>query len=137
MIDPSKFVDYPIWAKLLVLVWVVLTLFLVVLLLWKPHQKPQNQPPSLKPIANQIELQKEQKDILLILLESGERLTFQIAQRLNMEKKEEIVKYHLQKLARRGFATEIDLPGIGPWGQSSWAINDQGKKYLIENKIIS
>jgi repressor of nif and glnA expression len=54
-----------------------------------------------------------------------------------MEDKEEIVKYHLQELAKRGFVREINLPGIGPPGQSSWFITDKGKKYLIENKPIS
>ncbi len=92
---------------------------------------------KLPPIVEPIEPPKEQTDILILLFKEGEHLTFQIAQMLTMEKKEEIVKYHLQELTQRGFVTEIDLPGIGPLGQSSWFITDKGKKYLIENKIIT
>ncbi|MCJ7654143.1 MAG: hypothetical protein MUO97_02385 [Dehalococcoidia bacterium] len=54
-----------------------------------------------------------------------------------MEDKEEIVKSHLRKLAKSGLVKEIDLPGIGPPGQSSWFITDKGKEYLIENNLIS
>jgi hypothetical protein len=101
--------------------------------------KTQKQPPLpiLPPIVKPTQLPKEQKNILLLLFEQGELLTFQIAQGLNMEDKEDIVKYHLQELAKRDLVRGIHLPGIGPPGQSSWFITDKGKKYLIENKLIS
>lgn len=93
-------------------------------------------PPILSPIAKLPQLSQELIDILIVLF-SNELLTFQIAQKLNMENKEEIVKSHLRKLANGGFIKEINLPGIGPPGQSSWFITNKGKDYLIENKLIS
>lgn len=115
--------------------------FLVLLIVVQHFKKIMVQKQTLSQIIQSdpkpIELPKEQKNILLILFEQGELLTFQIAQRLNMENKEDIIKYHLRELTKRDFVSEIDLPGIGPPGQSSWFINDNGTKYLIENKLIS
>jgi hypothetical protein len=91
--------------------------------------------PISTPVAKPSKLPKEQTHILLLLFKQGELLTFQIAQSLNML--EDIAKYHLKKLTKEDFVREINLPGIGPPGQSSWFITDNGKKYLIENRLIS
>lgn len=115
--------------------------FLVLLIVVQHSKilKSQKQPqlPMPPPVAKPTQLPKEQIDILLLLFEQGELLTFQIAQSLNMEDKEEIIKYHLQELVKGGLVRGIHLPGIGPPGQSSWFIYDKGKKYLIESKLIS
>ena len=80
-----------------------------------------------------ITLPKHQKDILLYLLNHvGDTLTFEIVNLLNTSK--DIAKYHLQELRKKQFISE-GLP-ILP-GQQSWNLNDKGKKYLIENKLIT
>jgi len=122
------------------LIWLLgslLVLYTVVQYYKNFNSQKQLPPPIPPPIAKPTELPKEQTDILLLLFEQGELLTFQIAQRLNMEDKEEIVKYHLRELTQKKFIKELSLPGIGPPGQHSWFITDKGKKYLIENKLIS
>jgi hypothetical protein len=101
----------------------------------KSEKAPSLLMPPLSPKINK--LPKEQTDILIVLYKYGEHLTFQIAQRINMEKKEDIVKYHLRELAPKGFVKELTEAHSGPRGQSSWFITDKGKKYLIENKLIS
>jgi len=115
--------------------------FLVLLIVVQHSKtlKSQKQPqlPMPLPVAKPTQLPKEQIDILRLLFEQGELLTFQIAQRVNMEQKEDIVKYHLRELTKRDFVREIGLPGIGPPGQSSWFATDKGKTYLIENKLVS
>jgi hypothetical protein len=99
--------------------------------------KAQNQlpPPIPQAISKPVKLPKDQEDLLILLYKQGELLTFQIAQSLNMT--EDIAKYHLKELTPKKFVREINLPGIGPPGQSSWFVTDKGKKYLIENKLIS
>lgn len=114
---------------------------LIVLAILVRHCKAINPPkrtapPPLPLLGKSGKLPKEQTDILLILFKQ-ELLTFQVAQHLNMEKKEDIVKYHLQALAKKGFVREITLPIKGLPGQTSWHIIDKGKAYLIENKLIS
>ncbi|MBU4445017.1 hypothetical protein KJ656_08060 [bacterium] len=80
-----------------------------------------------------ILLDKEKTDILIYIHKNIEdTLTFQIIQSLNMSK--DIVKYHLQELCKEQFINE-GLPYLK--GQQSWNINDKGKKYLIENKLIT
>jgi len=78
-------------------------------------------------------LDKEKTDMLLFLhINAGDTHTFQITQSLNIS--EDIVKYHLQELRKEQFINE-GLPYLK--GQQSWNITDKGKKYLIENKIIT
>ncbi len=88
---------------------------------------------SGRSIQSKGELPKEQIDILHLLFREGEQLTFQIAQSLNMEDKEEIVKYHLQDLSKRGLVSEIGWPVSGLLGQSSWRETKNGKK-LFDRK---
>ena len=87
------------------------------------------------PAAKPAVLPKEQLDILILLSRQGELFTFQIAKLLDIS--EDIAKYHLQELHKKQFVGELTLPYRGLPGQHSWTINDKGKKYLIENKLIS
>lgn len=83
-----------------------------------------------------ILLDKEKTDILLLLHKNkGELFTFQIAKTLNIS--EDIAKYHLEELRKNKLIERSDLPYRGLPGQQSWALNDKGTKYLIENKLIS
>lgn len=78
-------------------------------------------------------LDKEKTDILLYLHKHiGDSFTFQIAQTLNLS--EDIAKYHLEELRKNEFVSE-GLPTLP--AQHSWSIDDNGTKYLIENKLIS
>jgi hypothetical protein len=122
------------------LIWLLGSLFALnsVVQYSKTLKVPKQVSPSIAPpIPKPTQFPKEQTDILLILHQQGTLHTFEVAQRLNMEKKEDIVKYHLQALKQMGFVKEISLPIKGLPGQSSWFITDKGKKYLIENKLIS
>jgi predicted nuclease with TOPRIM domain len=78
-------------------------------------------------------LDKEETEILLFLFNHhSDALTFQIAKSLNLS--EDIAKYHLEELHQKKFI-RISFP-IVP-GQDSWTIEQKGKKYLVENKLIS
>ena len=93
--------------------------------LWQKIQKYEQ--------SHNILLDKEKTDILLYIHKNiGDTLTFQIIQSLNMS--EDIAKYHLHELYKEELISK-GLP-ILP-GQQSWNINDKGKKYLIENKLIT
>ena len=121
-------------APLLIL---LLGTFLVLLMVVQHYKniKSQKQPHSPMPMltTKPSVFPKEQVDILLCILEkTGDTLTFEIVQSLKMS--EDIAKYHLQELCKKEFIGE-GLP-ILP-GQQSWNINDKGKKYLIENKLIT
>lgn len=110
----------PLWA----------TIALVLLLggyiyLKKPKFHPFSSPTTTLP--------KYQKDILLYLLNHvGDTLTFETVNLLNTS--EDIAKYHLQELHKKQFISE-GLPVLQ--GQQSWLITDKGKKYLIENRLIT
>lgn len=97
--------------------------------------KKQAPLPIPPPVAIPTQLPKEQVAILIHLSKQGELFTFQIAKLLDIS--EDITKYHLQELRKKQFVRELTLPYKGLPNQHSWTINDKGKKYLIENKLIS
>ena len=79
-------------------------------------------------------LDKTKTDILLYIFDHqhSDPLTFHIAQSLDIS--EVIAKYHLEELQKNEFIKE-GLPVLA--GQQSWGLKSKGKKYLIENKIIT
>ena len=121
----------------LVLLWIGTFLVLLIVVQHSKTLKSQKQPqlPMPLPAAKPAVLPKEQLDILILLSKQGELFTFQIAKLLDIS--EDIAKYHLQELRKKQFVRELTLPYRGLPGQHSWTINDKGKKYLIENKLIS
>jgi len=114
------------------LIWLVGSLF--VLLIVVRHcktLKTQRQPTTALP-KPKIKLKKLQKSILLHIHKNiDSSFIFQIVQTLNIS--EEIAEYHLQTLHEINFIEQglPDKPG------RPWHITDKGKKYLIENKLIS
>ena len=119
----------------LLILW--LGTFFVLLMIVQHYKtlKSQKQPHSSMSMlaTKQAALPKEQVDILLCIFEkTGDTLTFEIVQSLNVS--EDIAKYHLQELCKKQFISK-SLPVLP--GQHSWNINDKGKKYLIENKLIT
>ena len=120
------------------LIWLLGSLFVLhTVVQYSKTVKVQKQIPLPIPpsVAKPTQLPKEQIDILVLLHKQGELFTFQIAKLLDIS--EDIAKYHLQKLRTNKLITELGLPYRGLPGQHSWHINDKGKEYLIENKLIS
>jgi len=130
----SKLVTTKIEIQLFQALLSILTILigaLIILIIVLNHLK--NSKILIATTAKKTELPQFQKDILLYLYKNiGDTLTFQIIQTLNIS--EDIVKYHLQELLKEQFVDKG--PPVLP-GQQSWNITDNGKKYLIENKIIT
>ncbi|MFZ3123392.1 MAG: hypothetical protein WA104_08570 [Thermodesulfovibrionales bacterium] len=89
----------------------------------------QNLPKS--PVSHSNLLNENESNILLLLSKYEELIDEQIARSLNLNL--QVVKYHLQELDDKkmiGCSLTINSP-------TQWYLNHEGRKYLIDNKLIS
>ena len=142
MIDLSKLADYPLWVKLVASVWLLLTILLALIILFKkPEQKSQTQLVS-SPTKQSAKLTQPEKelDILKLLSVQTEAVSpGQIAQWLPIPMDKDVVEYYLNQLQERGLIqlSSLFIRGAHHPNGPIWVITKKGRTYLTETKLTA
>ena len=120
------------------LIWLLGSLFVLhAVVQYSKSIKAQEKPPLTTPIpvAQPIQLPKEQINILKFLFKQNKLPIEQIAQALGYEI--QVATFHLQELKINNMVSCAPSHFRNEPPSWKWSLAQEGRRYLIENKLIS